>query len=113
MQATVCFVVWVGLGVLLATRKARLPRFVAGNRWGGAVCLVGACAVMVGGLALVAMTGGLRNGSLAPWAWLACILLGAVFVLLQSWGALGLANRFLRAETTPPGQASLATKEQE
>lgn len=61
--------------------------------------MIGAAAVMFGGMALLATSGGIENGSLTPVAWLVVTILGSVFAAGQSVGAVWTLRAFSGPET--------------
>lgn len=115
IQGGVCFVGWVLYGAWLAhTRnKSLLPKRVLASRMGSALCLILGAVVLTGGLAIIARSGGLKDGALVPWAWPAVFALGLAFVHLQAMGAIGLVIAAVGRETRAHGQASLAKEDSE
>ncbi len=61
--------------------------------------MVGAAAVMFGGMAILATRGGIVNGLLTPGAWIAVTLLGSIFAMGQSIGAVWTLRAFSGPET--------------
>lgn len=69
-------------------------------------CLFGSIIGILGGVYVVDALGGVANGSLVWWAWIAVALLGAGFVHLQVLGAGALITVVVQDETAAPRSAS-------
>lgn len=109
--AGLSFAVWIVLGLLARRRSADLRRWLATSSRRtrgmlGSVGLLAGLAVLIGGAALVASAGGIQNGALLPWAWLAMTILGAVFIACQVLGAAALFSLALDRETPSRTHAS-------
>jgi hypothetical protein len=105
VQAGVCFVAWVAYGWWLRGKTdgwlARL------SPWSPKSCAcVGSLGLVAGGLmALVALSfvawaGGIKEGALSLWAWVAVLATGFAFVWAQSVSAVCLVSSSLRRETS-------------
>ncbi len=101
VQASVSFLFWLLPGLLLWKRSARLKKWFAelprGTRvfLGSAGLLLGMF-ILVAGLFLVAENGGIQDGGLVPWAWLAVTVLGMAFVTIQALGAAAMLTLMSR-----------------
>lgn len=69
-------------------------------------CLFGSIVGILGGVYAVDALGGVANGALVWWAWIAVALLGAGFVHLQVLGAGALITVVVQDETAAPRSAS-------
>ncbi|MBS1713838.1 MAG: hypothetical protein JST30_05820 [Armatimonadetes bacterium] len=108
-QAGLSFLVWCLFGVWAAKRvlaSARTPHPAL-----GVLALIGGALLLVSGLVGIAAGRGLVDGVLAPWAWAAVTVLGALFVYVQAWGALAVASRAFRRETGVATEPSVAKKD--
>ena len=112
VQAGVCFLVWVGYGIWMRGRSERLKSFVSGWSRGkrvafASVGLIGGMALMLGGIAAVSALGGIQSGTLTPWAWLLCMLIGLGFVHLQVLAASAMITLVLEEETERRSKTSI------
>lgn len=94
-QALLCFAVWVGFGLLLFLRASQLRSWLMARSRNarmviGVVGLIAGGFILTGGLYAVASYGGMQEGVLTPWAWLAVGVLGLPFVASQVVGAAAL-----------------------
>lgn len=115
LQALTCFCAWIAYGIALAKSsraKSGLTTRKQHPAW-GAVALVAGMLVLVAGLYGIGIAGGVQQGALTGWAWAAVLMIGMVFVHLQSIGALILFRAAteretrLRAETSVPKEDHL------
>jgi hypothetical protein len=109
--AALSFAIWIALGWAASRRSADLRRWMASasrrqRALLGSVGLLVGLFVLVGGAALIASANGLQNGVLAPWAWIAMTILGAIFIAFQVLGAAALFSLALDRETPSQGGAS-------
>lgn len=56
--------------------------------------MLAGAAVLFGGMMALAGNGGIEDGRLVPWAWGATIVIGCVFVGLQTAAAVSAVARF-------------------
>jgi hypothetical protein len=118
LQGLVCLAAWLALGVVLALRREAL--FIWARRASGrarrlmapALLLVSA-GVLVVALGLVSGLGGWSERGLAPWAWAAVGLIGAVFVSLQVLAAVLVFADLGLGETGSLGGASMGQAEEQ
>jgi len=115
LQGLACFLVWIALGAALARHRAWVARVA---RWPlGARRVIAPVALLISvavlGLALVGIEagGGLTDRGLAPWAWAAVTLVGAVFVVLQVLAAVSMFAGLGRPETAGRSEASMPQAE--
>lgn len=110
-QGAVALVVWCIYGYMMSRRTARLfARHTRTPRgftiaYGIIVMLAGLGALIAGGIAVVSL-GGMRDGLLTPWGWLATIGVGIVFVHLQTLGAVSMLYAAAGRETQQPPETS-------
>lgn len=74
------------------------------------MAMIAATVVMFGGMWLVGTMGGLSDGKLTGWAWVAASLLGCIFVGGQALGAVWVLRSVVGSET---GKNNEASKSQE
>lgn len=103
-QASVCLILWVGFGIW-ASRRA-MGMNLAKKPWAGILMMVGGAAVMFGGLAMMAMNGGIQNGKLTGLGWAGVGVLGMIFTGAQSYGAVWVLRSVVGEETTRGAGAS-------
>lgn len=116
--AGVSFALWVLIGWFVGRRSSsqlriRLAEMTRTQRaLLGSVGLLGGLAILIGGVALVAVNGGIRQGVLQPWAWLAVMILGGAFIAIQILGVGALLSLALDGETAAHPQASIPKEKQ-
>jgi hypothetical protein len=109
-QAFVCFGVWVAYGFWLRRLSAdlRSKALARRGRFGWSVLLmVGAMALMLGGLLAVQALGGVRDRAMVPWAWLAVTVLGVGFVHMQTLAAVSMTVQALARDNNPADRPSV------
>lgn len=112
-QAAVSFLVWIGYGAWMRGRSERLRARLMGSSRGfrvflGSAGLILSAFALLGGLAGISALGGVQEGGLLLWAWLAVTLLGLGFVHLQVLGAAAMITIVQEREThndRPPSES--------
>ncbi|MDI9635581.1 hypothetical protein QPK87_14065 [Kamptonema cortianum] len=104
-QAIVCLVLWIGAGGLVARQSHKNPPRLR-SAFGASLLMVAGAAVMLAGMALVAVGGGFVGGQLTSWAWAVTLVLGTVFVTMQTYGASAVMAALARRETSSTKRAS-------
>jgi hypothetical protein len=110
VMMALCMAGWLGWGwrlkmmvPSLMPRLVRLPRWQK-VFWGSGGLFVG-LAILMGGLLLIAALGGAKGG-IQLWAWPFILILGGIFITIQTLGACALASLILTPETGRKGEAS-------
>jgi hypothetical protein len=116
-QALLSFLVWLAYGVWMRRRSDALRARLAGMSRARRVFLGSAGLVLsafglLAGLVAVSAMGGLREGALTPWAWLAVTVLGLGFVHMQVLGAAAMISLVQDRETHRPEPPSESPKDQ-
>ena len=83
--------------------KSRGVRMVLGS-----VGLLTGLALLAGGLYGVFALGGIQDGELKPWAWIAVAGVGTVFIHMQVLGAAAMITLVLDEETARRGKTSIS-----
>ncbi len=112
LQAGACFVLWVCYGLWLRRSSASLKARMHGSSRRtrtllGSVGLLVGLAVLAAGLYAVSRFGGLDANGLKPWAWMAVLLVGTVFVHLQVLGAAAMVSLVLDEVTAKADRSSV------
>lgn len=114
-QGGICFLAWLAYGVAMRRRSERLrtslrtlsrPRMVLLS----SACFVGSIVGLLAGLYLLSSWGGIEQGILVWWAWVAVAAIGIGFVHLQVLGAAALVTMVQQDETD---KARIASERQE
>lgn len=103
-QAAVCLVLWVGFGFWASRRAMGSP--LSRRPWAGIGMMVLGAAVMFGGVALLALNGGMVGGKLTGLGWAGVAILGMVFTGAQSYGAVWVLRSVIGEETVARADTS-------
>ena len=95
--ALVCFVLWLGIGLMMRRRAGQLSTMVQGWSRGQRTLfsiggIVGAGLILVGGLYGIWAIGWVPKSGPTPAAWAAIFVLGAVFTIVQVVAALAMVS---------------------
>ena len=111
VQVGLCFVLWMGLVIVVGLNARRLRPFLQNMSRrlriaAGPVLMILGAGALLGGLGLIAAFHGLTQSGLTPWAWLLVALIGIVFVGLQAMSSLMMVSLASENEPTGSRQAS-------
>ena len=117
LQASVCFVLWVGYGLWMrrSAESLRVHMHGRSRRWRsmlGSVGLLAGLALLAVGVYGVFRFGGVVDGSLRPWALAVVLATGTGFIHMQVLGAAAMVTLMLDGETARPKETSIC-KEKE
>ncbi|MFM9874468.1 MAG: hypothetical protein ACKVQS_13515 [Fimbriimonadaceae bacterium] len=97
VQGAICMVLWVGFG-FWSSRKALLANLEK-KPWAGIGLMILGASFMFGGMATMAMNGGMVDGKLTGLGWVSAAVLGMIFCGAQSYGAVWVLRSVIGSET--------------
>ncbi len=106
LQGIGSFAVWLAGGILLFKRYGKSSFLDNVPRWLSPVCMLFGGVVMMLGVVLVSSWGGMRGGILTVYGWIGVTIFGAIFVGLQTLGAMIAARQISPIETPKDDQSS-------
>ena len=118
LQASVCFVLWVGYGLWMRRSSEHLRLYMHGRSrlWRsmlGSVGLLAGLALLAAGVFAVFVLDGVVDGSLRPWAWAVVAVVGAGFIHMQVLGAAAMITLMLDGETARREDTSICKEKEQ